>query len=107
LTLFRRTDKLGVLQGSIFFPKDYRLFDALDLSYYIDYENELEKESESIDYFDNELTSFHTYYSSAQPLLSNCRRHLMVEIYGKPSTFRHIIDHVGKKQNKLLCDVCV
>ncbi len=84
LTLFRRTDKLGVLQESFFPPTDYRLLDAINLRNYINCENELKREEDTSDYFDNELNSSNTYYSFSQPFLTRCTRRLRVKIRSKP-----------------------
>jgi hypothetical protein len=65
LTLFRTEDKLKVLQGSIFAPPNYRLDDAIGLHDYIDYEDELKRESNSSDEFDDESIPCNTYYSSS------------------------------------------
>jgi hypothetical protein len=105
--LFRRTDRLGVLQDSIFSPIDYRLLDAIDLAHYIDYENELEQESDSSNYSGDESMSFDAYYSSSQPLSSRFGRRLLVEIGAKPSIVSHFVDHASKKKVKFLCDVWI
>jgi hypothetical protein len=73
-TSFRRTDRLGVLQYSIFSPVDYRFLDAIYLKYYMDYENE--QDADSSDYFDDGSASFDDDYCfSSQPITSSFRRH--------------------------------
>ncbi len=104
-TSFRRTDRLGVLQYSIFSPTDYRFSDAINLKDYIDYQNQLEQDSDSSDYFDDESTAY--YSSSLQPLSGNFRYYSPVEIHAKSSIVCHLVDPVSIKQNKLICDVFI